>query len=276
MARSTECVLSFGSKIQVQWTQTQDGSINIVLRHAPGEIVKADPLRLHSHDIDTIVFRAVRGEQLKKSQGFADEAALSQGLSEVTQRDVDIESRDKDSPDAGQNEQNDGLAQIARNISQKIENGWKRSRKSIESSIYQWSTDPSTFFGTHVFTSREAWSFASLCDSDKKLHQFRSPFHKANLSDCLKSRIREARRLCPGFLEQNCRSSLLNAINPGFDKLTRQEKRPLYRKFERYVEQGHIILTIASINAGLLLTAAPFLSTTESVLHCPNIFQGAS
>jgi hypothetical protein len=98
----------------------------------------------------------------------------------------------------------------------------------------------------------------------------RAPFHKANLAKHLKRRIEEATN--SGFLELNCRRSMLAEVYPGFENLTREHKLPLQKKFERYIEQENILLDIAALNAGLLLTIARYL-TTEEYVEPPALFQ---
>ena len=100
----------------------------------------------------------------------------------------------------------------------------------------------------------------------KRVSSLRLPFHKTNLSAYLCSRIAEAKKHQPEFLEVNCRKSMLREIYPGYENLSRKDKQPLYANFERYVNQGESLQILASFHAGLYLTIAPLLTREEYVL----------
>ena len=227
MVETAECIVSFGSGIAMRWDCTRDGDLTIMLRPVKG-VGRSEPLQFHSEQTskDTIKFRVISCDQLTNDQNGA-----SQALEDQDEKDV-------------------------RKLREKLEMNWRKRRQTMEQDASRWSTNFSTFFSNTETAFSERWSFMFLNDSENNLHLERAPFHKANLSTHLIRRLAEARSVSPGFLEVNCRRTMMAESYLGFGDLTRAQKRPLYAKFERYINQGNIFLEIASVHAGVLLTVA--------------------
>lgn len=111
-------------------------------------------------------------------------------------------------------------------------------------------------------------------NSEKIVRSGRVLLHKVNLSLHLQRRIAGAKKNQLGFLEINCRRSMLEEFYPGWEKLSRKQRNPLYAKFERYIKQGDVLLMIASFHAGLLFPVAPFMSRDEYVLYLQIVAKG--
>ena len=151
-----------------------------------------------------------------------------------------------------------------RNINTKIVEQWKNAQPSTKKRLDKFITDPYTFFGRKDFVSSEQWSYYSLRDSEGKSHLYRNPFHKVHLTKCQYSRKQISAADNP---ELTSRRAMLEEIEPGFNRLSRKEKLPKYKQFERCLNQGEVLLLMLNQNAGLLLTVAPFISTKKYASH---------
>ena len=246
MVGALECVITSGSGIQVQCGRNRDGSISILLRPFPGT---DEPLQLLTQDSDTSAasktIRIVPGERTANEEG------VIEGGNKIY-REVDPF-----------NEQ-------IQKLREKIEKRWRSWKAKLEEDFDRWSADPSTFFEGSGITSTERWSFESLNDLRDGAQQTRAPFHRANLSHHLWRRMEQCRSnnykpLDIQSVESRCRKSMMAAIYPGYQNLLQKQQWRLYKRFERYLEQGRVLRMMESFNAGLLLTVARFLTTKEYV-----------
>lgn len=152
------------------------------------------------------------------------------------------------------------LCEVCQKIRGKIETEFGKRRDRVRKGHSLWMKTPGEFFGNTTFISSEQWSFRTLTDSEENLDRERTPFRKANLAYHLQERVEQSK-----LPELNCRKTMLREIYPGFEKMQRKERRPLCRRFERYIEQGQALILIAKQNGGLLLTIASILSREEYV-----------
>lgn len=234
-----ECMVSFGTGIRVEWEQSGNGLLTILLQPTEARTEKSRPFTFHAEQTrdNAIWFRGEFVERQIQSDGDTD------GNTQVT--DDVCKLRDK------------------------IERKWRASKEHsqlpTDDQVATWSEDPAQFFGNADFKSSEQWSWNCLNDIEKAVSSLRLPFHKANLSTHLCSRIAEAKKYQPEFLESNCRKLMLREIYPGYDNLSRKDKIPLYANFERYLNQGNAFRILASFRPGLLLAVAPLLTREEYV-----------
>lgn len=310
MPGSTECIVSAGSGIQVQWSQIPDGSINFSIRliadaRRPREHHKSKSLVSHSESCKnnnkTIQFQFASGhhsrnrlrkkpkagdvtigaededlgppcqgrDRSQESQGEDDEDDQNEddwSQSADDQREDDWNSQSEGAGDdtqltslpGGINRVTRVPCEVCQNIRGKIEKEFGKRRDRVRKCHSVWMKTPGEFFGNIRFISSEQWSFRALTDSEKKLDRERTPFHKINLAHHLQGRVEQSK-----LPELNCRKTMLQEIYPGFEKMQRKEKDPLYRRFERYIEQGQALILISKQNDGLLLTIASILSRAE-------------
>ncbi|KIV98341.1 uncharacterized protein PV09_09816 [Verruconis gallopava] len=147
---------------------------------------------------------------------------------------------------------------FCKNIREKI-NTYFESRKDRLRKYQSVNLTPGEFFGNTTFASSLQWSFKALADDAANLlNRERAPFHKINLTSHLQELLAKSK-----ISECNFRKSMLQELYPGFKDMTRKERNPLYRKFERSVEQGKALFLISSQNPGILLTIAGCLSREE-------------
>ena len=283
MSGSTECIVSVGSAIKLQWTQTRDGSINISIRliagsSGPQKRQKKNLLR-HTESWNnknrTIQFQlaAASSKTGRAATDDAEDENGSKGGQPDGEDDQNSESEDDQNSENEDTDDNTRLTsrqdddnsvpirapcEVCREIRKKIEKkSCERPKRLLELQSL-WMRDPGEFFGGTLFSSSVQWSFRSLTDCEQNLDQERSPFHKVNLAYHLQKRVEESK-----FPELNCRKMMLQEIYPGFEKLQRVNKGRLYQRFERYLNQGQALILVTTGNAGVLLTVAGFLTRAE-------------
>jgi hypothetical protein len=321
MPGSTECIVSVGSDVKLQWTQTRAGSINLSIQLIAGH----DCLQLFRHTESwenrdrTVRFQLASGyhhgdSKQPKAGGIGKNGQLSYGdgsrrtydksrdnqpennqsedehngeseddQSGESEDDRSGESQDdqngqsKDDQNSESEDDQNGESETAcpasrqietntvattcvscREIREKVEKKFSKRQKRLRECHSLWMNSPGEFFGDTRTVSSEKWSFRALTDSEEKLDQERVPFHKVNLAYHLQKRTEKSR-----LPELTCRKAMLQEIYPGFKKMQRKERDPLYRRFERYIAQGKALLMITTGNAGILLTVAGFLSRAE-------------
>lgn len=263
MLRNDECIVSVGSDIKLQWTQTSDGIIDLSIRlitergrlhhiesYKDGNRILRFQLALDNHyEITKPTNEAAKGDHGQGSQDSGSE----DGQSENDGDEIHLASR--------YNENNSAAlgvcCKVCQNIRGKIEKEFGKHQNRIQESHCLWAEKPQEFFGSTSFTSSEQWSFRTLTDT-KNLNKERTPFHKVNLTYHLQKRLEEAKSS-----KIKCRKTILQEIYPGFEKMTRKEKTPLYRRFERYIEEGQALIAITARNKGILLIIASYLSRKE-------------
>jgi len=314
----TECVVSAGSGIRLQWSEAQDGSINLSICLITGVVpggerpgsVSPKPLLKHSNRIknnsNTILFQFSEGlsvgstrrglksrvaDKSDQNKVRADQSRGNQSDDDDNHREDSHQSGDDDDnhyEDGHQSEdenqsvdddhdsrhnsrQQDGRSnsaagdeqlrepcQTCRELSENIKKKWSERQDRVRQLSSLWARSPGEFFGNTEFHSSEQWSFRALSDFDKKLNQERNPFHKLNLANHLRRRIERSK-----LPELNCRKAMLQELYPGFEKMDRRERDPLYKRFERYIEQGQVLASIAEHAPGLLLMIAAALTTLK-------------
>lgn len=212
-------MVSFGTGIKVKWQQSGNGLLTISLQPT--------------------------GENTEESRGFTFHADQTRNNSIWFRGEFLEEQIQSDGDSDGDAEVPDDVGKLRDRIEKKWRASKEQSQLPTDDQVATWSEDPAQFFGNADSKSSVQWSWNCLNDVEKAVSSLRLPFHKANLSTHLCSRIAEAKNHQPGFLERNCRKVMLGEIYPGYDSLSQKRKKPLYANFERYLNQGNAFRTLA-------------------------------
>ncbi|MCJ1422368.1 hypothetical protein MMC29_000248 [Sticta canariensis] len=296
MPGSTECIVSVGSNVKLQWTQARDGSINLSIRLiAGGNCLQEHRKKKHTESWEnkdrTVRFQLASSDHHGDSkQSKAGRPGKNGQLRQGDGREHGRRTYDKSKDNQPENNQSedeseddqDGETEVVgdethlasrqietnivsacvscRKISEKVEKEFSKRQKRLRECHSLWMNSPGEFFGDTRIISSEQWSFRALTDSEKKLDQERVPFHKVNLAYHLQKRIEESK-----LPELTCRKAMLQEIYPGFEKMQRKDRDPLYRRFERYIEQGEALLMITTGIAGILQQSKQYEEVTTTI-----------
>ena len=196
MVDTAECVIFFGSEIDLKWDKSCRGEITITL--APTERSKQLGFRSEQIGSNSIQFRLVRQSENASAQNDIDQRLVSDDIDERNRQRADIDK-----------------------LREKLQTKWMKRSQTIEENFRRWCTDASTFFGNNSPGSSERESFMFLYDDKKGMDLGRAPFHKANLAKHLQRRLTEAKKGCPGILERVCRQRMMEEIWPGLQNMQR-------------------------------------------------------
>jgi len=163
------------------------------------------------------------------------------------------------------------VEEACRQLAAKIESSWAKAKTDVKAKSAQWNTSPLSFFGCEDLLSGEQWSYTCAVDTEEKRYQFRQPFHKKYLADCLEKRTLASNA---GNQELRSRKRMLQELEPGLTTFSRGERRARYTMFQRLINHGKILQAMARWNAGLLITMAPHLTFSEYVLLFLVLFMG--
>lgn len=138
-----------------------------------------------------------------------------------------------------------------------IGNKWKA--QDTKQNLNEWSAEEFQFLGCAHFDSSAAWSYRCLIDSEKKSHLYRNPLHKWNLAKSHQER-KQSSNINFDFTS---RQFMLRELEPALDNLSRKERKPIYTRFERYINQGEVLILMENRYPGLLITIARFITTKQ-------------
>ncbi|KAF1347264.1 hypothetical protein EJ07DRAFT_160402 [Lizonia empirigonia] len=237
MLGPTECQISCGTAVSLQWNEGPDGVLELQIRHskdAPGGIqgnIEANNPSLWSYsekcqsNASTVRFEA------KSASGFPSHTT-------------------------------DDKAQGA-DIRDKLKKGWAKTMETLQRCIIPYYDDPIMFFGMHPYKSKEEFSYQSPEDTQNELYKFRNPFHQINLALKYNEGLQSVRKQHPNFLETHYRTTYLEKLHRGYNHLKGKDRNAVWKRFERNIDQGNCLCQLVTETPGLLLTVGSFLSKAD-------------
>lgn len=232
MLAPTQCVISAGRAVQLEWSKTEDGSIQIWIRR--------------SMDSAGGIMRVGTNENSPwtcSEQNQSDSNTIT--FQESTQAIDRSGSATEDVPDS---------VELIRDSIRRKSSEYVRDNKE------RWLKDPGAFFGVSGFRSVEQFSYHSLVNSKKGLDQYQNLFHKINLAQFYEEGLESARRIDPNFLEINCVTSLIESLHSDYRKLGVKGRRNIRAAIRRHINEGTILRSLSKDHPGVLLRVGPFLT----------------
>jgi hypothetical protein len=330
MLGSTECIVSTGPGVQIQWSEVDDGSINLSIQLIASldrnqKPRRKNPLVHHSEQREnenrTVHFQFVpcadeqedqnddqsqeiprevdQSDSDNQRETEKDDDQMEDGQTEkdddqieddqTEKNDDQMEDKQSDSDDRREHETNDNRSrrkihdtqfdrrqpeddnsitadkslpcEACQKIREKLDRKFETRKHQARLQDYLNKDCPSEFFGNVTYISSEQWSLMKMIAYKKGLCRERFIFHRVHLADCLKQR--KERSQFPDLASK----IMLQESYPEFDKLDRKSKGPIYRAFERGIEQGDALILISTGNDGLLVTVGGLLSREEYFIH---------
>jgi hypothetical protein len=231
MLGPSECQVSCGSAVSLQWTEGEDGTLTLEISHSdksPGGIRRS---------VQT-------GET--SSWNYAEKVVSNTNTICFQAASASIA-----------NETRDAHHQV------KIRNKWASTVETLNNFIVKYYKNPSTFFGVISSDSREEFSYLALEESRNEMHRYRNPFHRINLALAYEEGLRRVKEGNPHFLEQNYRTTYLKGLHPGYTALNRKKRGAVAKRFGRNIDQGKQLCQLSQNTPGLLLTVGSILSREE-------------
>lgn len=234
MVAPTECVISAGRAVRLRWSETEDGSIQVLIHR--------------TMDSSGGIERVGASEDSPWSYSERSQSGSSTIAFQISTQEVDFSGV---------------VAEHVKDVEGLRDKIARKSKKRMLPNIKQWSHDPGSFFGVSGFQSVVQFSYQSLANSKQDLDQYQNPFHKINLACFYEEYLESAKSCDPNFLERNCMRSLMESLHHGYKEQDRKTRNTIGKTIRRHIEEGNILRSFSKDNAGLLLGVSPFLTGDE-------------
>lgn len=293
MPISRECVVSAGPGVQIGCTpapdgsiiiQTRDGPINILFLHAanagnsqsngasqrtPWSLFESSITERSGSRFCFACSRAATGDN-EDGVGEEDEVDNTESMEDIIANDddhddnIEADGTEHDDVEGGSRDDTEAIKLEVTQQCQSIKANIEKKREAdliLKQSLSNWAANEYSFFGRSQCDSSAEWSYHCLNESEKGIHLYRNPIHKWNLAKC----CREREQILATDPDLTSRQAMLRELEPRLDNLSRKEKQKIYKRFERYINQGDVLMLMEDRYPGLLLTIARYLTVRQYV-----------